>query len=287
MNNLVYCVYGGDRYMRETLFSILSAIHCENRPNKDWRLIIYTDDPRPFASFDAVVEPLNAQRLNEWAGRAGYNPRRKIFALRHSLRNYGPSVLVDSDTYFLKPPWKLFRRIEAGNAIMHLREGRLGRPPHMRPFCESLCAAPFQVSGRSYEFTPNWLVWNSGVVGMDPADEHLLELVLTLTDAIHQRSPKWWWGEQVGFARVLEGTTHLREADDIVYHYWPEHMRTQFEGVLLKRLTGPLKGNLKELSDSLYPLRPRAGLTDRMKVRLKRLLFKAGWTGVGLRSSVS
>jgi hypothetical protein len=284
MNNLVYCVFGADRYIRETLFSILSAVHCEIQPNKDWRLIIYTDDPRPFAAFDAVIELLDGRRLSEWTGRAGYNPRRKIFALRHSLRNYGPSVLVDSDTYFLKPPKKLFKRIGPGNTIMHLREGRLGRPPHMKALCQSLCAAPFQVSGQSYEFTPSWLVWNSGVVGIDPADEHLLEIVVKLTDAIHQRSPHWW-SEQIGFARVLEGATHLNEADDIVYHYWPTHIRDRFQEVLVRLLRDPPSDDLKELADSLYPLRPRTRPAQSLKVRVKRLLSKAGWTG-GVRSSV-
>ena len=58
-------------------------------------------------------------------------------ALRHALRNYGPAVLVDTDTYFLKPPQKLFARMKPGHAVMHLCEGQLGRFPISCRFAEA------------------------------------------------------------------------------------------------------------------------------------------------------
>jgi hypothetical protein len=288
VNNLVYLAYGEGRFIREAMFSILSAIHCEDREKKDWRFVIYTDSPSRFESFDAVIEPLDTYRLSEWAGPANFNHRRKIFALQHALRNYGSSVYVDGDTYFLKSPRKLFWRVSSGNSMMHLREGRLGlvlgQYSEFRPLCQSFCAAPFEVFGRSYEFTPNWLMWNAGVVGISLADEHLFETVVMLTDAIHQRSPSLF-SEQLAFGRVLEEATRMREANDVVYHYFHPHLRFAFQEVLAKVLKEPLEGNLKELSDTIYSFRQRSTLLQRVKAGIKELLFNAGAKGLVTRSS--
>jgi hypothetical protein len=277
-------LHGSENYIHEALFSILSAIHRERSSAAGWRLVIYTDDPRPFSRFDAIIEPLDAGRLREWAGPAKFVHRRKIFVLQHALRTYGRSVLVDTDTYFLRPPRNLFEKVSAGNAIMHMREAQLRRVPHLASLCEALCSAPFEVRGRSFKFTSDWLIWNSGVIGIDPVDEPLLDDVVRLTDAIHERSPSNQ-SEQIAFAVLLQESTSLRETDEVVYHYWPAHLREPFHELLAKLLSEFPNGDLNELSARLYPLRPRASLYKSAKARVKTLLFKAGWTGVGMRSS--
>ena len=246
MNNLVYCVYGGGEYTREALFSLWSAVRFGLPEKANWRILIYAENPRPFAQFGATVELLDARRMREWAGPANFGHRRKIFALRHALRNYGPAVLLDTDTYFLKPPRKLFARIKSGHAVMHLCEGRLGQFPNFVPLCQSLCAAPFGISDQLYKFKPEWLMWNPGVVGLHPADEPLMEQVVQLTDAVHQRSPSAV-SEQAAFTQVLGRATRLREAEDVVFHYWAPHLRAPFQGLLAKLVAeaeGASFGNL-------------------------------------------
>jgi len=283
VNNLVYCVYGGE-CTQEALFSILSAIRYEEPAARDWRLVIYTDNPRSFSRFDAIIEQLGAQRLDGWAGPANFGHRRKIFVLQHALRNYGRSVLVDTDTYFLKSPHRLFEKISPGNAIMHMQEGLLRRFVHLAPLLESLCARPFEMPGWSYRFTPDWLMWNSGVVGLDPSDEGLTGRVVTLADAIHRRSPSLL-SEQIAFTAVLKASARLRETNEIVYHYWPADLRKPFRQGLASLLAGFQKADLAELSERLYASRPRAKLKRRVKARAKTILFKAGWNSVGVRSS--
>lgn len=283
MNNLVYCVYG-DKCAREALFSIMSAIRLEGLPAKDWRLLIYTDDPRPFARFDAAIERLDEQRLKDWAGSANFGHRRKICVLRHAISNYGRSVLVDSDTYFLRPPRRLFEKVSPGNAIMHMREALLRRFAYLTPLLESLCAEPFEVQGWVYKFTRDWLMWNSGIVGLDPADESLVERVIMLTDAIHERSPSLL-SEQIAFTVAFKESTNLREADEIVYHYWPADLREQFQSVLRGLLEHFATADIGLLTERLYELRPRPKLKRRVKARAKEILFKAGWKSVGVRSS--
>ncbi len=285
MNNLVYCTYGGKPYTQEAVFSILSAIRCERGEQQDWRLVIYTDEPSAFTLFDPIIEPLTAQRLEEWAGPASFGYRMKIFALWHALQNYGPSVLVDSDTYFLKPAERLFDRIGVGNSIMHLREGRLRQfSSNLDLLFKNLCATPFEVSGQSYEFTPDWLMWNAGVVGMSPMDEHLLETVVSLTDAIHQRTPSML-SEQIAFTKVLESATRLSDVEDIIYHYWPAFLRTPFHTTLTNLWRAPLQGNPKKLAKAFYKFRPRARKTEQMKAKIKTILFKMGLRDMGLHSS--
>jgi hypothetical protein len=143
MNNLVYYVYGADQYVHQTLFSIMSALRFKALTDRQWRIVIYTDNLDPYRQLDATLEYLDADTMREWAGPASFGHRRKILALQHSLKKYGPSVLVDSDTYFQKSPRRLFDRIGPGNIIMHLCEGRFDRfsHPDAVALIQSLCSA--------------------------------------------------------------------------------------------------------------------------------------------------
>ena len=300
MNNLVYYVYGADQYVRQTLFSIMSALRFEASTNRPWRIIIYTDNPDPYRDLNATLEYLDADRMREWAGPANFGHRRKIFALQHSLETYGPSVLLDCDTYFRKSPRRLFARMGPGNIIMHLCEARFDRLSHPDAvaLAQGLCSAPFSVCDQLYGFTMKSLMWNSGVVGLHTADAHLIEQVICLSDAIYQRSltpssgkPAAWCAlsEQVAWSRVLAGAARVRECGDIVFHYWLHDLRTPFQKVLAERLEGTPLPLRQELADEIYQLRPQAsrpqGVKANIKMWIRSLLFRGGWTNVGIRSS--
>ena len=225
MNNLVYYVYGADQYVRQTLFSIMSALRFEASTNRPWRIIIYTDNPDPYRDLNATLEYLDADRMREWAGQANFGHRRKIFALQHSLETYGPSVLLDCDTYFRKSPRRLFARMGPGNIIMHLCEARFDRLSHPDAvaLAQGLCSAPFSVCDQLYGFTMKSLMWNSGVVGLHTADAHLIEQVICLSDAIYQRSltpssgkaAAWCaLSEQVAWSQVLAGAARVQECGE-------------------------------------------------------------------------
>jgi hypothetical protein len=300
MNNLVYCVYGADQYVRQTLFSIMSALRFEALTDRHWRIIIYTDNLDPYRQLNAALEYLDADTMREWAGPANFYHRRKIFALQHSLKKYGPSVIVDCDTYFLKSPRRLFDKVSPGNIIMHLCEcrfDRLGHPDAVA-LTQSLCSAPFSICDQLYGFTMKSLMWNAGVVGLHPADAHLIEHVICLSDAIYQRSltpssgkaAAWCLlSEQVAWSRVLASAARMRECGDIVFHYWLDDLRMPFQKVLAERLEGTTSPMRQKLTDEIYQLRPQAsrpqGVKANVKSWIRSLLFRAGWTNVGFRSS--
>src|SRR5215813_14582432 len=126
MNNLVYLVYGPDVQIDELVYCVRSTLYTLGPEAKNYRIIVYTDDPDALGELPVKIEPVGSKLLAEWAGPFDFNHRRKIFAIRNSLEKFGGRlVYCDTDTYFLDHPDKVFSRIRPGRTFMHLCEGYL------------------------------------------------------------------------------------------------------------------------------------------------------------------
>ena len=187
MNNLVYLTYGQGPHIDELVFSVLSALHMIGPDSGDYRIIVYTDNPKILSDLPVQMELLSDKDLGEWAGPFGMNDRRKMFVVKNALQKFGGRIVFcDADTYFLKHPRKLFRRIHPGHTLLHIKEGHL-------PYCHAGELANFlerphdlrTVTGRRWKLTQNTLMFNSGVIGMDEADISLLDEVIYLADQIY------------------------------------------------------------------------------------------------------
>jgi len=287
MNNLVYLSYGQGPHIDELVFSVVSALHMIGPDSGDYRIVVYTDNPKILSDLPVQLELLSEKDLGEWAGPFAMNDRRKMFIVKNALQKLGGRIVFcDADTYFLKHPRKLFRRIRPGHTLLHIKEGHL-------PYCHAGELANFlesphdlrTVTGRRWKLTQNTLMFNSGVIGMDEADISLLDEVIYLADQIYP-NVRMRTVEQFAFGACFAQYTRLQESYDTIYHYWPMPQRVVFQEQLRRILHDPSIASYEERYCRLLPHRPSQSqkilnrgsesLKDRAHIALWELANRAG-----------
>ena len=119
---LVYLCYGAsERHWLEPS-SLLSALR--HLPGDcGVAVVVATDRPGVHAlGLDVEVAHLEAATLARWRGRHDYNHRIKNAVVWLLDRYETPVCLVDTDTFFIASPVKLFDRIGPGRTLMHAPE---------------------------------------------------------------------------------------------------------------------------------------------------------------------
>ncbi len=274
MGNLIYCSYGLGRHVAEARFSILSALRFGPERSGVKRLLVYTDTPDAFEGLGATVHRLTAEQLDAWVGYGGYHYKRKIVVLGMALRAYdGPSVLMDGDTFFRRPPGRLFARVRPGQAVMHLREGRLGWVTAMGK--SGFVGKRFPLDGEVFEATPESSMWNSGVVGVDPADVAAVDQAAALCDVIQQVAPSRI-SEQLAFTLTLDRRTKLVGCRDLVYHYYVDRMRRALHEVLPEVTERYRDLPLPERGQAMFRHRPVNPLNYTLRTVMKRVVRPLG-----------
>ena len=289
MKNLVYLSYGPGLHEQENAYSVLSAYRWLGVGRPDWRIVVYTDRPDSFADFGVATVVLDARTMEEWAGPSGFGHRRKIMAVRDALQRFdGPTALLDGDTYFRRSPYRLFSRIGPGRSVMHLREGRVnslpgGQHAELASLLESGPALT-DLAGNVISVSATTIMWNSGVIGVHPADRHVLDEAIHLTDELCSRS-KLHTLEQFALGVSLGRHTSLRETGDIVFHYWEGSFRVPFRQRLTQILDRYASLPLSERARLSYADRPRSSIRRRCRALYNRLLQSAGLLPPIVRSS--
>ncbi|HEY5517710.1 MAG TPA: hypothetical protein VIL15_05580 [Coriobacteriia bacterium] len=265
--------YGGrDDQVAETKYAILSAYRWA-RPSDGIEIVLYTDNPSRFDDMPVRLRPIAAEELEGWTGPEGYQYRRKLEVLRDALIQTGrPVVFVDSDTWFRRSPARLFDRIGRGRSIMHVREGNLrGRPfpQYCHDFVDCVESRTWKTSSGSPLDITSDVVWNSGVIGLDPLDNVLVDDALALIDQVYCKCELWFL-EQFAIAFFLMRSTDVRGASDIVFHYWPKDLREAFHPALLRELDRTADLAPKERADELHRFRPRLHGVGQLKYVIKQ-----------------
>ena len=271
MKTLVYLSYGQGGHVGETIFSILSALHRAGPGPRDFDIVVYTDDDRPFIGLPVRFEPLSETRLRDWTGPHGYKHRRKIMTVMDALERYrGRVVFVDSDTWFKRSPSTLFGRIAPGRSCLHLLEGRLASVRDGHGYGElAAFLAGRELLGpddRALEIPIDPPMWNSGIIGMDSSDARILPEVVGIIDQIWSRFQGVHTIEQFALGHVLERRTRIRTSDDVVFHYWMDVLRAPFQAVLPSILPELRNLNSVEQVRRVYAHRPRPRLRRRCKL---------------------
>ena len=226
MINLIYCVYDSDKHLREARFSILTALHYLESAADEYRIVVYTTQPRIFSSFPVTIEPLDQAIVKSWRGEIDFQFRTKIMAMITVMDRYpGSTMLLDSDTYFAKSPRGLLGLLKPGVSIMDRFDGRIFHVPAHIDFAHDLKRAfpnltiplpggdEFQVSEADSE------MWVAGIVGLHLQDRKLLDRILQVCDAIYPHFPHTFV-EQFSFTEVLRQNTRLIPARPTINHYW-------------------------------------------------------------------
>jgi hypothetical protein len=294
MNTLLYLCYGPSRNFEEARYSILSVLRLQQGIQPNFRIVIYTDAPDSFSDFEVETVAISSATLEHWMGGSDYIHRRKTMTVIDALERFKGSIaFIDCDTYFLKPVDQLFARIGPGRACLHLIEGRLE---------ETRSAVDQSVSnlvrdnrftdteGRVLAISTDGRMWNSGVIGIHHDDLQLIVESLHLTDQMWPKLQPWAPGkkahhlEQFATGYFLE-RLKLSECDDIVYHYWPEHLRDPF-AKKVGHLVHPAQGmSLLDHANYAYQRRPQADLFRKVKMRVREFLRSAGVRVPGIRNS--
>ena len=271
--SLVLLSYGGrDDQVAETKYAILSAYRWA-RPSDGIEIVLYTDNPSRFDDMPVRLRPIAAEELEGWTGPEGYQYRRKLEVLRDALIQTGrPVVFVDSDTWFRRSPARLFDRIGRGRSIMHVREGNLrGRPfpQYCHDFVDCVESRTWKTSSGSPLDITSDVVWNSGVIGLDPLDNVLVDDALALIDQVYCKCELWFL-EQFAIAFFLMRSTDVRAASDIVFHYWPRDLKEAFHPTLLEELDRTADLAPRERANELHRFRPRLHGVGQLKYVIKQ-----------------
>ncbi len=278
MDVLVYLSLGEGRHVDELRFSILSAAR-HLADDGGWRILVYADRGEPFEGLPVEVVPVDGVTASEWVGPHGYVWRAKIKVIEKALASPGTSrcLYVDGDTYFVRSPVELLRRIGPGRSVLHVREG--WPPPPEVAAVEHVLGRyqPVDTRGVPWTFGPDLVSWNAGIVGLHRDDARLCTEVEGLTDQLLEAGFGDFshTAEQVAFSVCLAQRTSLRPADDVVVHYWRSDLREPFEPVLRRTWTDP------ELSATdqfrrLWAERPRERPARKIKVGVKHLAWRLG-----------
>lgn len=281
-NNIIYLSYGQGPHADELVYSVLSALHMLGGGSRDYRIIVYTDNPAAFGDLPVHIELLSDKVLSDWAGPFDFNHRRKIFTIKHALEKFGDRLAYcDTDTFFLKHPRKLFAHIRPGHTVMHIGEY------HLYDSCASKLA-DFVLDhdlrnrvGQRWNITPATGMFNAGVIGLHETDISLVDEVLHLTDQIypHVRIPTI---EQFAFSVCFDKHTKLRESYGIIHHYWQPWDRALFREQLSRVLHDTFSSNEERYRRFLHH-RPSQDLKDRsfqgpaprLKARIRTALGRA------------
>lgn len=221
MKVLTYLIYGAKReYQLELALSVLSALRFLRKSQESITICVISD--RPSLEFDLPVDRLviAPEEFAEWTQNGAYHYRAKILALMKAIDRYqAPAALVDTDTYFLESPARLFDRISPQQSVMHAREYIVGDMPYWKPLVDKL-GAGIEVEG--VQISPRSSMYNSGVIGVDVANRSLLDKALAVQDKLYALS-SIFNVEQFAVGVSLYQYTQLLTSTDIVWHYWGVH----------------------------------------------------------------
>ena len=185
----------------------------------------------------------------------------KLALLSETLRQDSASaaMCVDADTFFIHDYIPLLNRIDARNAVMHIREWHVASAPtgQLRRFRRNMQRLHF---GEGL-IDLNVYMWNSGVVGLHPACLHTLDEALAFMDEVWAQYRKPFVEQFAVSAFLQKAKITIHPADEYLFHYWyqkPEYQRA-IEERLARWRDLPVESALDELRRDriLLPPPPR------------------------------
>ncbi len=278
---LAFNCWGKPIFAQEVAFCVRSALYWLGDRAGEVRIVVYTDDAAPLARLPVEPIVISSEQLAAWRGPADYFARTKILILADLLQRFGkPTLLIDSDTYFIKSPLALFGRLRPGATLMHVWESvlRYSPDPDYSSIAAKLNAAPFKDrAGQLDPVSADMPSWNSGVLGIHPADAPLLADVLHTCDEM-LRITGVRTAEQLAFAHVFARRTKLRPAWDAVYHYFTWRLRADYFVKVLPKIMEDLQAiPPAEQNAWLYARRPRCRFRRRVRVNAEHALRRLGF----------
>ena len=227
-NSILYLAHSDLGYINECRFSLLKYLSVYNlKPPGQTAIVVYTDQPQLFESFIPFFEQFHIQQITagqikEWQGSVHYVHRTKTEVIKNFFQQFGGNLIFfDTDTYITKPIDTLWADIEMGSVYMQRSEGVIdgSRNPVFKKWDKFLKNSNIQYNSQKFEYSPDFEVWNSGMLGVNQRLAPVFDDVLHLIDAIHAQFPKHIT-EQLSCSYILQQHAALKPADDYMVHYW-------------------------------------------------------------------
>jgi hypothetical protein len=273
MNTIAYLVYGSRRqYQLELTYSVLSAVHWSAGSGSDCRIALITDEAnqRPDLPVENIV--FSPDEFVGWTRNGQYKHEAKVHVLLKALDLFKDKVaLVDTDTHFNVNPLRLFEQIGPGQSVMHAYEGMLGNDRCLGPVLERIGNLPL-----SYPISHETRLFNSGVIGLQYSDRHLVKDVLTLLAQLYSVYPAFNL-EQFAFSVVLDKRTSLTDCPGLIRHYYGyerEFIHAQIAELFPEFSAEIFNRHLRVLPGiGGYPKKRKL---DQLKARLKAIVRREG-----------
>jgi len=214
VDQLIYLVYGPDAaYHAEARFSILSAIY-QAKMSPDFAINVYTDAPLYYEGLPVQVNALTGETLEQWYGPLRYHHRAKLCLLQHAVPLAAKTVFIDTDTFFLRDPALLFAAVDDKTCLAdELYDSQL---PASTVGNTDVAALLDQ-----YGINPQKIpVINSGLFGIARSNSAVLDMALTLNDAVYPASSRSVTTEQLVLGMAAATKTALVADDAVIKHYW-------------------------------------------------------------------
>jgi hypothetical protein len=265
---LIYLVYGPDRFYREALFSVISAL-LRSRDRSRLNIVVYCQQAHWFADLPVATEPITEADLEQWAGAIGYNHRSKPCLMRRALPRAEKTALIDTDTFFLQAPEQLFERIERGcllvDQVNHSwrDEDNDWIYRYIGPYLDE------------YPVDDAMPVVNSGVIGLTRHDSALIDDTIALIDRVYLPARKTFTVEQVALGIAAYRQYEFRAQQGVFKHYWSRKQlyRAKADAFLAAHRADPLsEAALADLA-LIIPYHPKPKLWPRLRYKLRLLRY--------------
>lgn len=231
MLNYLYLDYGGGgRHRAELKYSLIS-LRAELNPERA-RIVVATDSPELYRRWPVKVMDI-APRIQEWSGNGFYYHRIKPALVREALISWAEPVLfLDSDSIIRSGFHAEVEAKMAAHVVLNRFERHNPYPPLKGFHTQLPHLGPY-----SYDVTDSWM-FNSGLIGMEPAHLSLLDDTLAMIDALIGRAKKFPAIEQFALSEVLRlSQIPIAEIHDTFLHYWQGRRRIYMANQIAKSLS--------------------------------------------------
>lgn len=217
-NTLMYLVYGdAHEYQLELSYSVLSAMQ-QRAPSDDFRIVLMTDEAGTRSDLPVEHIIFSDADFARWTNNGSYKHAAKGHAYLHALDTLGGHVcMVDTDTFFLQSPGRMFDKLGAGPALMHADEGTLLN--QWPGYWDRITDHYQSRSLLGYRITPRSPMFNSGVLGCGPEHRERLNDVPKLIEEMFAVDPRVHCIEQFAYTLALE-PFGIETCEEVVRHYY-------------------------------------------------------------------
>ncbi|MDB5741355.1 MAG: hypothetical protein JWP16_2395, partial [Alphaproteobacteria bacterium] len=201
----------------------------------------YTDAPQTYAVWPVAVVNI-APHMNDWSRGGLYPHRIKPAVVLDALKRYAaPVCFLDSDS-IVKPgfhaevtdklaPKEVFATVKC-SVVMNRFEKMNPFPP-----LKGLRTTLPHMGSYHYDLEQSWM-FNSGLIGVSPGHEPLLEDTLAFIDALIGRARKFPTIEQFALSEVCRlNQIPVSEVTDSFVHYWQGRRRLYMADRIEKALS--------------------------------------------------